>query len=219
MGWVTRSFDEWRLNDMDLRGFLQVSLKVADETYSRWWEEILHQPGDPDVEAIDVWEDRAHGIHMHDYEWMLLSGGLVSAVTALEVYLEKAIEEVLRRHGHTLKPSTEQGALHYDDSVEFFNKALGCQLKGHQDLRDVRDLRHILVHKRGELRTESDRKRFDPVGDRWLHEAVQLDLNSTMARMDTLGKHARRADAAAYGLAWGDEPPDALRAYIADHEI
>lgn len=219
-GQVTQAFDEWRLYDMDLRSFLRVSLLVAEESFDRWWHEILSQPGDPDVDAIDLWEKRTQGIHMHDYSWMLLSGGLVNAVTAFEVYLEKVREEVLRHRGYSHRERTDRRALTWWESTEFVAEALDVGLRvteehpKPQDLNDVRDLRHIIVHKRGELRTEDDRERFDPDRERWLREAVQLDLAQTLERMDVLAKYARVVDAAAYGATWGDDATDALQAYI-----
>ncbi|MDP8930706.1 MAG: hypothetical protein M3O70_19595 [Actinomycetota bacterium] len=215
-GRVTRAFDEWRMTDRDIRGFLRFSLRIANEAYTRIWDEASREPAyDDSPELVDVFHDRIEGIWENDYRWMLLSGGLIGAVTAFDVYLEKAIEEVLRRHGHTATGYTNEKALSWEEATDFYKRALGVRLKGHQDLSDVRDLRHILTHKRGELRTHDQRKRFGKDPDGWIGDNVELTLDSTLDYMDVLARHVERVDKVAYEAAWGSASPATLADYIA----
>lgn len=76
-GRVSQSFNDWFLIDGDQRAFLGLGLAFAKEVYERIWDEAGREPADPDgPEQIDIFEQRVHGLHQHDYEWDALRGDI-----------------------------------------------------------------------------------------------------------------------------------------------
>jgi hypothetical protein len=97
---VTRAFDDWALTDRDIRAFLKISDQFVQKEYERIWNELANSPGDPDgPELPDLFNDAVDGLWPSDYEWMLLPSVVKDGVTAFEVYLEKAANEVRKVHG------------------------------------------------------------------------------------------------------------------------
>lgn len=214
---VTRAFDEWRMTDRDIRAFLRFGLRLAGDAYDGAVQSVddnVAAAGNDYYSLPDLYEDETDGLWPHDFEWMLLSGALKDAVTAFGVYLEKAMEEVLRRHGYTATTYTDTKSLSWAEVTDFYKRVLGVYLKGDQALRNVHDLRHILTHKRGALRTDTDRKRFGGDDEGWIGSNVELTHASTLSHMDVLGNHVRRVDETAYPASWGGRRPDGLDAYV-----
>jgi hypothetical protein len=214
-GTVTRAFDEWRGTDLDVRSFLSFGLRASASTYERQWEEAGEQPAWPGgPERPDHFHDRIDGLWPHDFDWMLMAAVLKDGVTAFEVYLEKAMEEMLRAHGGSAPAETNARTPSWEKITVFYKRAVGIHLKGDQVLRDVRDLRHILTHKRGGLRTDEDRERFGKDEDGWIGDHVQLTRAATVEHLDVLAGHVRRVDPLAYAVAWAGHTPDGLLDYI-----
>lgn len=217
-GRVTRPFDEWKVIDRDIRAYLRLASRWSSEAYDRIWEEASREPADEDSPDLPhVFHERVDGVWPRDFEWMLLVGGLKDAVSAFEVYLEKAMEEVLRCHGFALAHHTDERALKWHQLAAFYKQVLGKRLDADQPVKHVRDLRHILTHKRGELRTQEDRNRFskDPHG--WGAEEVSLSLEDTFAHMDVLGRVVRDIDPLVYRASWGRVRPPDLGRYLTKH--
>jgi hypothetical protein len=214
-GTVTRAFDEWHGTDRDVRSFLSFGLRASTSTYDRLWEEAAKQPAwDGGPELPDLFHDRIDGLWPHDFEWMLMAALLKDGVTAFEVYLEKAMEEMLLAHGYTAAEYTNTRTPSWDEITDFYKRALGVHLKGEQRLRDVRRLRNILTHKRGGLRTDEDRERFGKDEDGWIGDHVQLTAESTLNHLDRLESHVRRVDPLISPVAWAGATPDGFLEYI-----
>lgn len=198
-GRVSRSFNDWFLLDGDQRAFLRLGLAFAEEIYKRIWDEAGRDPADPDgPEQIDTFEERVDGLHQHDYEWMHCSGILREAVTNYEVYLEKAREEILRRTGKG--QGVPERAPYWWELKEFYEQ-IGVDVEV-DDIREVRDLRHFLTHRRGELRTEKLREHYAAEAGLLGPINVELSEASVLQSMDVLGAAVRRIDGAAYRHAW-----------------
>lgn len=194
-GRVSRAFNDWFLVDGDQRAFLKLGLIFAAEAYGRIWDEASREPGDPDgPELIDVFEDRVDGLHQHDYEWMHLSGVLRDAVTGFEVYLEKAREEILWRRGEPIKIPERSP---WWRELENFYKGIGVDVNAN-GVKRVRDLRHFLAHRRGELRTQGQRAKFAPEAEGLGPINAELSESQVSADMGVLGAAVRRVDAVVY---------------------
>ena len=130
----TRAFDDWRIIDRDIRAYLRFGLKIVEGAYEGIWEEAANEPSSGEgPELPDVFHDRVGGIWPDDFRWMFLSGALKDAVTAYEVYLEKAIEEVLCHNGRTLGHSTDERSLSWRRLRKFYDRVLGVSV----DNKDV----------------------------------------------------------------------------------
>jgi hypothetical protein len=206
---VTRAFSDWLGVERDQRAFLTLGLRFARAAYDRAWQEASEEPGDPDGPDLpDAFHHKVEGFWPHDFEWMLNAAVLRDAVTGYEVYLEKAREEVLAHHGSgTGVP--ELSPPYWSVVVPFYLQ-LGINLD-RSDVADVRGLRHFLVHRRGELRTEAERARFERDSDDLPSLAVELDDVQVFAAMDTLAAAVRQIDAVAYQHTWGGKRIEGLK--------
>jgi hypothetical protein len=198
-GRVSQSFDEWFLTDRDQRAFLRLGLAFAEKAYEQIWKEAGSEPGDPGgPEQIDIFEGRVHGLHKHDYTWMHCSGVLRDAVTSFEVYLEKAREEILRHQGQPIE--VPERAPFYRELEEFYER-IGIDV-GTDGIDDVRELRHFLSHRRGELRTKELRERYAAEAEGFGPINVELSEASVLSAMDVLGMAVRKIDVTVYKHAW-----------------
>lgn len=201
-GNVSRAFDEWKLVEADIRAFTHLGLAFAEAEFDRIWKEVSEAPGDPDGPGLpDVFEARVGNLYPQDFDWMLLSGALRDSVTSFEVYLEKAREEVLRHHGQPIEVADNSP---YWRELRRFFAQLGVTIET-DGVKAVRDLRHFLAHRRGELRTEALRKAFPAEEDSGAFPPLEVELTeqSVTASMDTLASAARAIDAQVYAHSWG----------------
>jgi hypothetical protein len=193
-------FAEWHFVELDQRAFLDLGLEFSRAAYERIWREAGEEPGyDDGPEQIDVFEERVRGLHEADYVWMLLAAVLREAVTGFEVYLEKAREEILRHQGRPVEipdRSPEWGVL-----VKFF-ASIGAEVD-EPDVRKIRNLRHFLAHRRGELRTVEQRKQFASGAGPFQASNAELSEESVLAAMDTLVEVVVATDERVHLFTWG----------------
>ena len=208
-GRVSRAFDEWKITEREQRTFLRLGLRLATASYTQLWEEAGAEPYDEDSgkEQIDAFEEKVDGLHEHDFAWMQSAGVLKDAVTIFEVYLEKAREEVLVEHGHRLEIPAKSP--HWSELKKFFRQ-LGVEIETEQVAR-VRDLRHFLTHRRGELRTDEQRDRYAKDSEERWAIYVPLTEDQVLAIMDELAATVRTIDPAVYRHSWGREVVESLR--------
>jgi hypothetical protein len=206
---VSRAYSEWCLVDHDQRAFLRLGLRFASETYDRIWEETGNEPGDPDgPELPDVFDSKIEGLWPLDYEWMHMAGVLRDAVTAFEVYIEKAREEVLQHHGNA--QGAPERAPRWEKLKDFFKRHLGVNIEP-PGVCDVRNLRHLLTHRRGELRTAKLRAQFGATTDGLPPIAVELSEEKVNDAMNVLTQAIATIDACVYAHSWGGKRIDELR--------
>lgn len=96
-------FDEWKATDSEIRTYLELSNKWVQDSYDKVFEDAEREYAhnfDPDTDDPDghvgLFETRVSGLWPRDFFWMLQSGALRDAVSAFEVYAEKAIIEILK---------------------------------------------------------------------------------------------------------------------------
>jgi len=208
-GRVSRAFDEWKLIDRDQRTFLRLGLEFSTLEYDRLWRESGEEPYEEDgPDQLESFEDKVGGLHQYDFDWMHLSGVIRDAVTNFEIYLEKAREEILAADGQPVETGAESpkwGALR-----RFFAQ-IGVEVES-DDVKQVRDLRHFLSHRRGELRTEELRLEYQAThSDLFPPWYVELDETRVTAALDALADAIRGIDAAVYECTWGRRRCPALR--------
>lgn len=198
-GRVSQSFNDWHFIDEAQRVFLRLGLAFAEETYKRIWDEAGGEPRDPDgPEQIDIFEKRVQGLHQHDYVWMHCSAVVRDAVTNYEVYLEKAREEMLRRAEKW--QGVPERAPHWRELGVFY-RGIGVEIGG-GPIEKVRELRHFLTHRRGELRTDELRERYAAEAEPFGPINVELSETSVLEAMDVLALAVRRIDVIVYQHIW-----------------
>jgi hypothetical protein len=175
-----------------------------DERYNDLWDEIGARPSTEDEsDQPDVFHEEVDGLWPDDYHWMLRAAVIRDAVTAFEVYLEKATGEVLGRHGYAwkLKPGRTP---RWEQLVKFTSGYLGVTVDS--DLvRRIRDLRHTLTHMRGELRTQEQRDQFgiEDDGSGFPSRLAVLTTESVIGALDDLAAVVRTVDAVAWRFSYG----------------
>jgi hypothetical protein len=71
------------------------------------------------------------------------------------------------------------------------------------DVKGVRDLRHLLSHRRGALRTEELRKKYAASADALFSAVIDLDEPDVLGAIDALAGVVRQTDACVYEHTWG----------------
>ncbi|WP_063010647.1 hypothetical protein [Nocardia nova] len=192
---TTRAFGEWRAIDHDSRVFLELTTTVMNERFDALWKEIGERPGDPDGydEVIDIF-DREVKIQPIDYHWMLEAAVVRDAVTAFEVYLEKVGSEL----GHDWKMKDGKSPF-WDSMTKYFATEFGLTIETERT-KEIRRLRHILAHQRGELRTKELREKYgtDPAFPRFPSHQAELSPATVTQILDDLGDIVRAVDSAAW---------------------
>jgi|GEM_PF-5505986 len=82
---------------------------------------------------------------------MTLQAAIKDTVTAFEVYLERALDELLHAHDLALVP--RRTSLQWRELRKHHASLLDVELES-LDIKEIRAVRHVLTHRRGELRTE-----------------------------------------------------------------
>ncbi|WP_063047917.1 hypothetical protein [Nocardia pseudovaccinii] len=191
---TTRAFVEWRSVDRDLRAYLTLNTELMTKRFEAMWTEIGERPGDPDgPEWIDIFDHEVE-IQPSDYHWMLNASVVREAVTAFEVYLEKTGTEV----GHDWKVAESQSP-RWGQLKAFFRKELSIVVDT-TTVQEIRDLRHILTHLRGELRTKEHRSRFGKMLSfpSYPSHRAELSPETVTQILDDLGEVVRQVDPVAW---------------------
>jgi N-glycosylase/DNA lyase len=112
----------------------------------------------------------------------------------------------LASHGHRLE--IPQKSPHWSELKKFFRQ-LGVEIET-EEVERVRDLRHFLTHRRGELRTDDQRNRYAKDCEEPWAIYVPLTEEQVLAVMDELVATVRTIDPAVYRHAWGREVVESL---------
>lgn len=223
-GTVSRTFDDWKASDRDNRAFLRLSTQWSSEAYQQTWHEAeksFEERFDPDRhygdEHVGMFHDAVDGLWPNDYAWITEASVVKSAVTAFEVYLEKALEEAVGRTftkdgtTHTVKLATPP---RFESpgwkTLVSAHKVLGTVVET-DDVAWARALRHLLTHQNGELRTEDALARFrdadaergqDAIDRAYVGGKVRLGVPRVVKILDSLAAVIRTADAPVWALCW-----------------
>ncbi len=189
-GQGTAAFLEWCFARSDIAAFQHLTARWSTEAIDKMWAVINQRPATGDeLDPIDILFSQLHDVMPHDYDWMLRSATVKDSVTAFEVYLESAAAEMLNQHDLEwdvrANRSVPWGVL------RSFYTHLGVDVDT-DEVRLIRDLRHTLVHRRGALRTEDDRKQFG-TRDGLI---VDLDLGYVQQSTSVLAKVVQAAEQA-----------------------
>jgi hypothetical protein len=217
-GFVTRAFKDWMLTDREIRAFLSSSSEFIQEGYKRFADELPSSPDELYEQGVPPWD---YGEWPPEQEWMLLSSVVKDAVTAFEVYMEKAADGVLEQYELSLTADAEQGrSPEWRELVKLF-RLLGAEIET-EEVRRVLALRHVLTHQRGELRTKKLREAFGnpasdpfggpapgPFGD-GLSSTADLTQEKALDACGSLAAVVRRTDPIAYEYTRGSQKSDLL---------
>ncbi|BBX86959.1 hypothetical protein [Mycolicibacterium aubagnense] len=231
----SRAFNDWKAIDADIRSYIQLSEKWASVAYAQSLDDARNEferRFDPDNdEPNEYFYDflsRVGYLWEEDYFWMLRTGALRDAVTAFEVYAEKSAGEALGRWRgvddvdgsvRRLTPVVRKG----QNSPSWgtlcrIHEALGSNLET-DNVTYIRELRHLLAHQRGELRTKELREQFmtetGPTrGGPFDPTDVPLTSLRLQQMLDDLASAVRACDGAIWPQTHTSEPPAALGALL-----
>jgi hypothetical protein len=142
------------------------------------------------------------GLVSSDFAWMLFAAAVRDAVTAFEVYLHKGINEVLGFAGYK---AGEGDIPTWGDLRELYKNVLEVDIDI-EAVKRIRDLRHLLTHQRGELRTQEQRQRY--AGEQALFSTVaHLDEAVVRSACAEFLTAARTVDPRVWSGAWGPDRP------------
>lgn len=226
-GSVSEEFDQWKAVDADVRAFLRLTHRWAQNQYNVEWknaEEEFAERFDPDRHDpdgnVDLFHHKVGGLWPEDYAWMVNAAALRDSVTAFEVYLEKSVLTVLKHFTWGVEGKPTQ-RLQFRKQMNFDSPSWNSlvQVYAHfgleidtEEVKYVRSLRHLLAHQRGELRTEEKREKFaaeiSAADTGNLFGAVRdipLSADRVLEMMDTLGSKVRETDPAPWAYVYGGD--------------
>jgi len=165
-GWA---YSEWSQADNEIRAFLRLSTEWSEKGYDSEWTkatEIANTYFDPDVhsgdEHVSHFSDSVDDLWPNDFTWMLMSSVIKDGVTAFEVYIEHAAQEILNcfrvhfdGHAHQIWLADAPSWAKLSDVYSAFGIPVASER-----VREVRNLRHFLTHQRGMIRSEEELGRF-----------------------------------------------------------
>jgi hypothetical protein len=211
---VTRAFDEWKLVDRDVRAFVRLVDRLLEREFDHLWDEATRS-AHPEADGWDVYsalEVSLERMSPSDYTWMLRAAVVRDAVTAFEVYLEKAAKEVMGPHGIAFKAKPGRG-VEWRDLKAFYQRYMDLDIAT-DEVRRIRDLRHVLVHLRGELRTEQQREEYGQTDSGFRSFQAVLTQEAVLAMCDTLAETVRRIDPVMWRFSWGGESAPKLLLFL-----
>ncbi|WP_331746040.1 hypothetical protein [Streptomyces globisporus] len=225
-GTVSQTFDRWRYTDAQNRAYLRLSAEWSHAAYVRTWKEAeasANAAFDPDRhygdEHVDVFDHAVDGLWPTDYLWLSEASVLKAAVTAFEVYLEQALQEFL--NGYRVTVDGQKCALQLVTPKNFESPGWSTLVRAHMVLKNTvdtpevtwaRELRHLLTHQNGELRTQDSLEKFrdtDAEKDReeidraYVGGKVHLGAERVSRTLDELASVIRAADPVVWSLVWG----------------
>jgi hypothetical protein len=203
-GLVTRAYDDWHMAEKGLRSFLRLGREFSEEGYQSRWDRIAKSPGDengPEVE--DLFYDETGGLTSIEFDWLLMNLVVRDGVTLYEVYLETVLHEVVahRVHGTIVGETSPQ----WRKLTAVFKQAFGMDIESSQ-VKEAIALRHLLTHRRGELRTDAMRKQHDKKKHDFPDIAVRLEPDEIFGHLDALADAVEKVDRVMFPFAWGDAP-------------
>jgi hypothetical protein len=221
--------------EREIRAFHRLGLLWSERGYEDLWEkaeEHLNEVFDPDIHAgdehVDYFDHSVDGMWPDRFEWMIHAATIKDAVTAFEVYLEKALDEILHRPRIQMVNSAEWLRLELrvnrgQDSPSWralkgFHHLIGNEVDTAR-VREIREFRHFLTHQRGEIRSEASLQRFaldvstvDPEegevelrGRPHVGGDVPLTREHVTSILDDLANVIRAADRRVWALSFGSE--------------
>ncbi|GII79097.1 hypothetical protein Sru01_40790 [Sphaerisporangium rufum] len=229
---VSGAFEEWRTSTQDIRAFEYLSLKWAEEGFGKLEKEASriadqeNRPpsalfGDLDV-FFEKYDELSGGLWSTDYAWMIEAAAIKDMVTAFEVYAEKSLDEALKPFKIQVPRSGRLQSPGWRELVRL-HRLIGNDLNT-PGINRSRNIRHILTHQRGELRTVELRAQFsqadpEPPSDldaedygMWIAtNPIQstIDLSSHVVNgiSDELARVVRKMDPRIWALSWGRNIP------------
>jgi hypothetical protein len=223
----TRAFSEWSITERYLRTFIGLGRTFAEEGYAARWRKARKAATAQFVSSDDPAEDRyrifvatgerfdqmVDNLHPGDFDWLLLNLGAREGATLFEVYLEKALHELVSlKLSRTAIPEISPN---WKKVARVYRAAL--QIDPYPPaVVQVNELRNLLTHRRGELVTEELRARYGTKDSEFFPDfEVPLSAEVVTGHLDVLAGVVGRVDAVVWPLAWGGDPlPQDLRATI-----
>lgn len=187
----TDAFHHWEQSRRDIHAILLLGTEWFREALDKRFQEIAAEPSDGSTEVVDVFDDETFGASWTYGDW-IRSSVLKDAVTAFEVYLEKAREEVLNSIGLTAEHKTDKRTPRFYELESFF-AIFGLEIDS-SGVKDVRNRRHILTHRRGELR-RAEEALLSHSNERETHaEALILTNEGVLDDLSVLDDVVRNVD-------------------------
>ncbi len=177
---------DWILVYSDIDRFVVVGTEMIRDAHRRAWDQAEAQPVNEDIwDAGEAYDRLVGGLNSVEHEWMYLSAALKDSVTAFEVYLAALAEEILVVHG-LIQPPYGRLSPWWGTLKRWYREHLDLDLDS-EGVGEIREIRHILAHRRGVLRTEAEREawgRQEGFGGR----TVDLQLDGVREMMETLAR-------------------------------
>lgn len=162
----TKTYSQWHFEELTLRGFLATSNRGMSSWFTAQYsiaEKRADEIFNPEIHGESLpydlfWEET--GIDPNSYWWQLSAAAVKDACALFEVFLEQSANEILKRHGSSLKAMGTENSWKTHECDAFYENYLGLTARP-QAIKDIVWMRNKLTHLRDELRTEAGIKDFE----------------------------------------------------------
>ncbi|BAX98910.1 hypothetical protein MSTE_03610 [Mycobacteroides stephanolepidis] len=206
----------WERTQSEIRAFHKFGLLWAESGYDKVWAAAIQRVDenfDPDDHHGDehVWrfDEQVEGMWPDRFGWMIHAAAIKDAVTAFEVYMEDVLREWLshiRIGDGSVRPVVRVTKGRESPNwlvLTRFHADLGANIST-PSVREIRDLRHLLTHQRGELRSEAAIEKFTRTnaGDRFsrprVGDPVELHTEDVLKVLADLDETVRATEHAIF---------------------
>jgi hypothetical protein len=162
----TTEYSSWDTAELDIRVFLLSSSHVMNDWFNARWAAAsedaprIFDPEYYDVSFLyDLFVDYS-GIDPESYWWQLSSAVVKDACGLYEIYLERSADEVVRRHGATLRTMRTEESWNWKACRAFYQAYTGIEVKP-SSIEHIVWMRNKMAHLRDDLRTSEGLDEFD----------------------------------------------------------
>lgn len=202
---TSRAYFGWNSHLKAVYSYFEFTSATCGAAYQSTWERAGRECVGTEFDQYQVFEMLTVEPLPVDHSWMLRASVIKDAVSGFDVYVEKAVNEAYRKldkpqlPGNVCWPKVVKA---YDRlAADHTPAGLAAPVVETDDVCYVRDLRHVLTHRQGRLRTEGDRAKLSAVAGRDEFERVHLSDEVVRDAAAALDAAARRLDPLVWHLA------------------
>lgn len=158
-------YSYWHNDELRIRAFLISSIHAMSRWFEQEWKRANAEADavfDPDIHDPSLGYDNFLdyvGIDTVEYMWQLSSAVIKDACGLLEIYLEQAANEVLRRWHASLTTMTTEDSWGWVDCQLFYKEYLRIEVRP-PVIDNIVWMRNKMAHLRSDLRSTEGRAEF-----------------------------------------------------------
>jgi hypothetical protein len=201
-GHCTEAFEKWESTVTNLRNYVSCNVKWSKSYYEKL-RTIAHSKS---IGSSSNWDEifleLTPGLLPHEYCNVLYSSVVTQSVTAFEIYLEEAAQEVLYPLGAEILPKNKAWDSPSWKELADFYKLIDIDINT-EVIQRTRRLRHLVVHRQGNLKRDEDQREYSKNSEiRLFGSTANLDEATVEGVIEELDRYVLGLDEVCWRLAY-----------------